>query len=79
MLLNNFPQQEGLRLEPAEGLQPLAPPVPQLEQLEGLQPVAQPMTQLERRQPVAPPRRQPVAPPMTPRADQVSTQISMRK
>ena len=77
MLLNTFPQQEGLRLEPAEGLQPLAPPVPQLEQL--LQPVAQPMTQLERRQPVAPPRRQPVAPPMTPRADQVSTQISMRK
>ena len=61
---------EGLRLEPAEGLQPLAPPVPQLEQLEGLQPVAQPMTQLERRQPVAP---------MTPWADQVSTQISKRK
>ena len=69
---------EGLRLEPAEGLQPLAPPMPQLEQLEGLQPVAQPMTQLERRQPVAPPRRQPVAP-MTPWADQVSTQISKRK
>ena len=62
-------------MEPAEGLQPLAPPVPQLEQL--LQPVAQPMTQLERRQPVAPPRRQPVAP-MTPWADQVSTQISKR-
>ena len=69
------PVLQGLQLEPAEGLQPLAPPVPQLEQL--LQPVAQPMTQLERRQPVAPPRRQPVAPPMTPH--QVSTQISMRK
>ena len=44
-------------MEPAEGLQPLAPPMPQLEQLEGLQPVAQPMTQLERQldglQPVA--------------------------
>ena len=69
---------EGLRLEPAEGLQPLAPPVPQLEQLEGLQPVAQPMTQLERQLE----GRQPVAPPMTPRmkpADQVSTQISIRK
>ena len=72
------PVLQGLQLEPAEGLQPLAPPVPQLEQLEGLQPVAQPMTQLERRQPVAPPRRQPVAP-MTPWADQVSTQISKRK
>ena len=70
-MLNNFLQQEGLRLEP-EGLQPLAPPVPQLEQLEGQQPVAQP----EGQQPVAQPMtqlerqlegRQPVAPPMTPR------------